>query len=312
MTVNKPFVYIILLNYCGAAYTLDCIKSLQQSSYLNAAVVVVDNASPDDSLDILQDFLAKHPGAFTLVESTQNNGYSAGNNVGIRFAQEDALQQERGEPVLVWLLNNDTLPKEDALEKLVLQWEDAPDSLVGSLLQYPGGLYQQVGTKINWWTGSSKGYPEKTLYNGMSVDSLTGASMLIPLSVFEKAGLLDESYFLYFEDAEFSLRCKRLGYKLLVALHSVVLHEEGATTGRKSLSTQYYFHRNRLFVLVAYASMLQRVCILFYSCFRLIRAIVKSALNSSRYPWQEVKVQIFAMLDFWKGVRGQCLHQLKL
>jgi GT2 family glycosyltransferase len=298
------------LNYCGAKHTLACVDALQSLSYQQTKILVVDNASPDHSAEQLQQYLLTHPDAFTLIESAENNGYSAGNNLGILFAQAEARETGNTEHGLIWLLNNDTLPAPEALTELVNTWKQKPNSIVGSLLRYPDGRYQQVGTRINGWTGSSKGYPEKALMPDMTVESLTGASMLVPLSVFDRVGLLDESYFLYFEDAEFCMRCQQFGIPCIVALQSVVLHEEGATTGRKSFATQYYFHRNRLFLLNQHAKGLQPLTLFLYSLFRLVRATLKSLSNPAKYPRKALWVLILALTDFWKGVRGPCPHLL--
>ncbi|MEM0950819.1 MAG: glycosyltransferase family 2 protein [Cyanobacteria bacterium P01_H01_bin.74] len=327
---NCLIVYILLLNYRCVDRTIACVESLYQSGIITSnrynssgsnskqtvKLLVIDNASPDDSVAQLKNYLEKNPGCFVLLPSEQNNGYSAGNNIGIRWAQTDfeALPEASTLSGLVWLLNNDTTVTETTLQALITMWETtctkkrSNDLLVGSLLKYPDGRYQQVGTKINWWTGQSKGYPEKTIFDGMPVQTLTGASMLIPLAVFQTVGLLDESYFLYFEDAEFSERCKRHGVPLVLAKGSVVYHEESASTGKKSVLTQYYFHRNRLFFLMQYATPLQKATIGLYTVFRLIRAMLKALLSADQERRTGFLIQWIACQDAVKGIRGQCLN----
>jgi GT2 family glycosyltransferase len=303
---THPLVYILLLNYRGTDDTLACLDSLKQLDYPHYRIIVVDNASPDDSVVRLKARLSALPDSFRLIEAPRNGGFSYGNNLGIQTALAEVGE---GEPGFVWLLNNDTTVAPDALSHLV-QEAQTTGGIAGSLLLYPDGRYQQAGTRFQWWTGSSKGYAENAVTDGMRVETLTGASMLIPLQAFRVAGLLDESYFLYFEDGEASLRFAWHGFPLTVCARSLVYHKEGATTGRKSRMTQYYFHRNRLRVLFQYASGPQKMTIGLYAAFRLLRSVVKSAL--SRNPERKISTHIewLAVSDFWKGISGPCPHNL--
>ncbi len=305
MTTFPP-VYILLLNYRGAGDTLKCLDSLRALDYPEFRVVVIDNHSPDDSVARFKARLAEYPGEFILIESAHNLGFSGGNNLGIEHALHHAGPQAHG---YVWLLNNDTTVDPQALKNLVLQAEKT-GGLAGSLLLYPEGSYQQVGTRVKWWTGGSRGYRQSDVRDGMTVECLSGASMLIPIRAIRQVGLMDPSYFLYFEDGEYSLRCARAGYALTVATESIVYHQEGATTGRKSLPTQYYFHRNRLKMLFAFASPPQKITIACYAVFRLLRSVVKSWVNPTPERKASAKVHWLAIRDFMKGVSGPCPHNL--
>ncbi|WP_303674519.1 glycosyltransferase family 2 protein [Vampirovibrio chlorellavorus] len=303
---SHPPVYILLLNYRGTDDTLACLDSLQRLEYPHYRIIVVDNASPDDSVIRLKARLSAMPGSFHLIESPQNGGFSAGNNLGIQAALAEVGE---GQPGFVWLLNNDTTVAPDALTTLVEEAQTT-GGIAGSLLLYPDGRYQQAGTRFQWWTGSTRGYAESVVSDGMRVETLSGASMLIPLEAFRVAGLLDESYFLYFEDGEASLRFARRGFPLTLCTRSRVYHKEGATTGRKSLMTQYYFHRNRLWVLFQFASPLQKISIGWYTAFRLLRSVVKSALSRNPERTISTRVEWLAVSDFWKGISGPCPHNL--
>lgn len=307
MKGNQPPVFILLLNYRGAEDTMACLDSLRWLVYKNFRIVVIDNASPDDSVAQLQARLAANPDEFHFIQSPKNLGFSGGNNLGIQYALN--LAGLSGE-AYVWLLNNDTTVAPDSLSHLV-QTAQGYHGLIGSKLVYPDGSYQQVGTRIHWWTGSTKGYDATELEDGMRVDSLSGASMLIPMKAIREVGPMDESFFLYFEDGEYSLRCARQAYSLRVALKSKVFHKEGATTGRKSPNTQYYYHRNRLRMLKMYANPAQWLCIRTYTAFRMLRAEVKSLLGSSPEQKQSLKIQKIALQDFARGVKGPCPHNLE-
>lgn len=304
---TKPPVYILLLNYRGAGYTLACLDSLRSLDYPNYRVIVIDNDSPDDSVERLQARLNSQPGSFTLIQSGENLGFSGGNNLGIRAVLNEVGDQGHG---FIWLLNNDTTVAPDALSTLV---EEARKTggVSGSLILHPDGTYQQAGTRFNWWTGGSKGYAEKSLQDGMPVETLIGASMLIPLQAFRSAGLMDESFFLYFEDGEFSFRLVRHGFRLTLCAHSRIYHVESATTGKKSRLTQYYYYRNRLRLMIPLANPLQRASILLYSAFRLARSVIKSQLRNDPDLSVSVRIQSLAFYDFWKGICGKCPHKLE-
>ncbi len=303
-------VVIILVNYRGTDDTLACLASLKDSlHYPQYQIIVVDNASPDDSVKRLQ--AAQASFNFELIASDINGGFSAGNNLAIRSVLNQIDHGALPEKTHVWLLNNDTTVDPEALTSLVTLSEKTK-GISGSLLLYPDGRYQQVGTRMNWWTGSTRGYSKNRLREGLPVMSLSGASMLIPAAVFRQIGLLEESYFLYFEDAEFCLRAARAGISSNISLNSKVYHIEGSSTGRSSLATQYYFHRNRLRVLAHYApSPLQKACIEAYQRFRLWRNGLKTAINPTTDRRRSMTVQQWAYHDYITGVSGPCPHDLK-
>lgn len=307
LPISTPPVYILLLNYGKAEHTLACLDSLRGLDYPDYRILVIDNASPDDSVTRLQARLETHPDEFRLLVSPGNLGFSGGNNLGIRHV----LETEKRDDACVWLLNNDATVDPQALSALMVEVRTT-GGLAGSCIRHPDGRYQQVGTHFRWWTGGSRGYPESEVHDGMPVETLCGASMLIPLRAFRQAGLLDESFFLYFEDGEFSLRCARFGFPLTVAAGSAVYHEEGATTGRKSLATQYYFHRNRMRLLLRCAHPVQKPVIAFYSLFRLLRAMGRALLSRRDERKKAARVQALAFGDLWKGVSGPCPHRLNI
>lgn len=302
-----PPVYILLLNYRGTDYTLACLDSLRSLDYPNYRIIVIDNDSPDDSAERLQARLDSQPGNFTLIRSSENLGFSGGNNLGIQAVLDEVGDKAHG---YIWLLNNDTTVAPDALSTLVAEARKT-GGVAGSLLLNTDGSYQQSGTRFNWWTGGSKGYAESGVHDGMTVESLIGASMLIPLQAFRAAGLMDESFFLYFEDGELSFRLAQHGFRLTVCTQSRVYHEESATTGKKSRLTQYYYYRNRLRLMLPLANLPQKLSITLYSAFRLVRSIIKARLRNDPDLRISVQIQRLAFYDFWKGISGKCPHNLE-
>lgn len=303
MLAQPPKVGIILLNYGKVEETLSCLGSLKLLNYPDFKVIVVDNASPDDSFEVLRSVKGKSENGlseylpFDLLASPHNGGYSAGNNLGIHHALQEGCE-------MIWLLNNDTQPDPDALTHLVVQ-AIKTKGLVGSVCRYPDGTYQRVGTRLKWLTGSIKGYPETSLKDEMAVDNLTGASLLIPKTVIDQIGLLPEPYFLYFEDGEYSLRAQKAGFQTTVSIQSVVYHKEGATTGSQNALVEYCYHRNRLRMFWDYGWPLQRVCLLSYTAFRFLRSIMKAMLSFRSNRWQSIQIQWLAICDFSQGKMGK-------
>ncbi len=286
-----PPVAVVLVNYGGWQDTLACLKSLYQAATPLLHVVVVDNASPNDSLAHLtaaQQQASKY-GAFQLVASPRNTGFSGGNNTGIAWALQQPIS-----PEYIWLLNNDTTVNTDTLPQLVRQAR-ATQGIVGSVLRYPEGTFQQGGIRLNPWTGQLRGQLETTLKPGLPVDAVSGASMLIPTPVIRKVGLLPEAYFLYVEDVAYCLMAKQAGVSVTICPQSTVWHEEGGSTGKlqttegdadtarhKPLNTQYYYQRNRLAVMLRYLPWPQQVTCLLYTGFRWLRMGVKAALGGGQ------------------------------
>ncbi len=297
---EQPKVYVLLLNYRGTDDTLACLESLKALKYPNFQTVVIDNQSGDDSIERLTQAKAQYD--FQLIASEENGGFSAGNNQGIEYAQKQGADY-------IWLLNNDTTVEAGALDHLV-QESEKTGGLVGSLLLYPDRSYQQVGTRIQWKTGKTRGIPETEIKDGMELPTLSGASMLIPLNLIKRIGPLDESYFLYFEDGEFCLRASKKGYPITLAIRSRVFHKEGASTGKRSLASQYYYQRNRLKMLLAYASESEKLMILSYTAFRLVRSIMKAMFGSADKK-ASAKIHWLAVNDFLKGIHGPCPHDLQ-
>ncbi len=225
-----PNVSIVLVNWQGADDTLACLDSLHELDYSNFGVIVVDNGSADNSVERI---LTMYPD-LTLLQSGSNKGFSGGNNVGIRYALDHGANY-------VWLLNNDTTVDRNALRAMVqLAEHDSAIGAVSSVLFHmdrPEVVQAWGGGRIGFVTGRSR-----NLVKQGKLDYLTGASLLVKRAVFEEVGLLDEGYFMYWEDADFCLSIRRAGWRLAVAEESVVYHKESSSVGRKSVAQDVYFN----------------------------------------------------------------------
>ena len=227
----NPQVSCIVLNWNGWQNTLECLDALKQCSYPEFAIIVVDNGSTDDSIARIR---AAHPD-IRMLETGKNLGFAGGNNVGIRYALAHNSDY-------VWLLNNDTRPAPDALSALLAKaLADKRIGAVASVTYYadsPSRVEAWAGARINLWIGYGR---NSTMpHTDDWFHSLNGASMLIARPALEDAGLLDEGFFLYWEDTEFCLRLRKRGWRLAAAPESRVLHKVNASTGGNRIVLDRY------------------------------------------------------------------------
>lgn len=288
MNIRAAGCAVILVNYNNAQDTLACLGALQKLTELPAHVVVVDNASRPDELQKLRDGWGKLTGSFCenpaasplpaniLLTLPQNTGFSGGNNAALRVLLASSPCSA------FWILNNDTEPTPDALHALCQRLNNRSDAgMCGSTLVFSADkrtVQCSAGAALSLWTGathflcSQEGVSQVRHRQAEEVErqlgEITGASVLMPRHVIEKIGLMDESYFLYREDSEWSLRCRKHGFTLAWAPESIVFHKEGGSSGahsmrkngntahlapQKSALVDFLSLRNRVFLIRTYA-----------------------------------------------------------
>lgn len=244
----EPKVFIVVLNWNRAADTIECVRSLRGLAYSNVEVLVVDNASVDGSVTALG---AAFPD-LTVVRNAKNLGYSEGNNVGIRYALSRKADY-------VLLLNNDTVVDKDLLHELVrVATTFSNAGLVGPKIydyREPTKVWF-AGASIDWSSGDSPhlglGEYDAGQFNRVTeVDRLTGCAMMVSREVFERVGLFDPRYFLYYEDVDLCVRAAKAGYKSYCVQTAKVWHKESSSTSANHGSDlhAYYHLRNRLLFL---------------------------------------------------------------
>ena len=237
-------IYVVLVNYNGTKDTIECIESLKESNYREFQIIVVDNCSSDNSVDVLKQYQKKED--FILVPLHSNNGFSAGNNIGIRYA----ISQDAD---FIWLLNNDTLVEPDTMDNLLNPFIN--HSLCGATtakifyendrkrIWYAGGSINDKTSRTEHWRideiDNDKNEPLT------SVTFSSGCCIFLSREAVERAGLMDESYFLYEEDAEYCIRIRKAGFEIIYNPEAVVYHKVSSSTGESSPLKQYYSVRNR-------------------------------------------------------------------
>lgn len=263
---------VAIVNYRTAPLVVDCLRSLapEIAAIPGAHVVVVDNASGDGSERVIGRAIAENDWTawVTLKLATRNGGFSYGNNRAI----EDFVDRSRADrPEYVLLLNPDTIVRPNAL-RVLLEFMDAHHDvgIAGSALEDPDGTPQHCRFRFLGILGEL----ESTLQVGTvsralarykiapplvreahPIDWVAGASMIVRLAVFDAIGAMDESYFLYFEEVDFTLRAARAGFPCWWVPESRVVHLVGQSTGvtsrtqRPTRRPRYWFEsRRRYFV----------------------------------------------------------------
>ncbi len=242
--MKEPLIYIVLLNWNGYKDTIECVKTLSKVKYKNFKILIVDNASANESVKVLKKELPQ----IKLLVNKENLGFSGGCNVGIKYALKDKADY-------VLLLNNDTLVDKNFLTELIKVSES--DKNIG--IVSPFIFYADSPKKI-WSAGLNFRYKNawpfidenrETLDKGqfkkpLKNEYLTGCSMLIKKDVFNKIGYFKDEYFLYLEDMDFSVRATRCNLTLYSVPSSKIWHKIGQSSKGGSHKVKYFFVRNTL------------------------------------------------------------------
>ncbi len=241
---NYPKVFIVILNYNGKDVIKKCLASVFKIDYPNFEVVVVDNNSADGSLELAKTNFSKA----NFIKNETNLGFSAGNNVGIRFALERMADY-------VLLLNNDTEVEKDFLAKLIeVGKKNKNFGLLSPVIFDQNKKIWFSGGRISWLRMKSFHKTKAVTKDYYESEFITGCAMLARSEVFKKIGLLDEDYFLYWEDADFSARAGKSGFKNIVVSGSWVYHFEKSEETQKNktywlvVSGLIFFKKNSNFL----------------------------------------------------------------
>jgi GT2 family glycosyltransferase len=290
---RPPHVVAVVLNWNNLPDTLECVDSLQRSDYSNLAILLVDNDSREDPSTVLHE---RHPGVHVL-RNARNLGYGAGNNAGLRHAIDAGA-------AYVLLLNNDVVVAPDTVRRLVMTAE--ADGLIA--MATPRVFYYDRPTEIYWDGGIIDWETGETPHDSQGLpvagelkrsEWLDGCSLLVRVSAIPHVGMLDERYFLYFEDAEWSVRALRRGWTNAVVLQASSWHKVSRSTGGLARpAVRFYYVRNRYLFLKAHCPAGKRfLWRLRYACrifqeYRLNRhepefreAIVAACVSIARGHW---------------------------
>lgn len=275
--IEYPRVAVIIVNYRTPALTIDCLRSLEPEVDVHPGtkVFVVDNASGDASVpELLAAIKANRWEAWVRVlPQERNGGFAFGNNVALRMLSTESPLTD-----YFWLLNSDTIVHPGALGALLDAFTTHPAfGLAGSRLENRDGsgqvsAFRFPGIMSEFLAAMRLGFLDRLFSSYLVASStyeqqtnepdwLSGASLFIKRAVFEQIGLLDEDYFLYFEEVDFCIRAKRAGMRCLQVPQSRVIHLEGQSTGMTRTGAvenrvpSYWFESRRRFFVKNYGKL---------------------------------------------------------
>ena len=238
---------VVIVNYQTFELTRNTINSIFEYSYpFSYEILVVDNASTDDSLSKLQDYFKDK---VTFIASKENNGFAAGNNQALRIA--------KGRYVL--LLNSDTIVWENTLEdiynymekhtdvgasgcRVLLENGDLDKACKRSFPNVKNSFFRlfHIPTNSKDDNYNLDDLPDDEIYE---IDCLTGAFMFMRAEALNEAGLLDETFFMYGEDIDLCYRIKKAGWKIIYYGESKITHLKGASSKKQKNKLIYEFYR---------------------------------------------------------------------
>lgn len=297
-------VYVVILNYNGWEDTIKCIESLSRikdNSRFDIETLVIDNASTNDSVKKLDSKLSE----IVLLRNSQNLGFTGGVNEGIRYALKNGAD-------FIMMLNNDTRVDEGLVSYLLDGFEDPKVGAVVPKIYFEKGFEfhknkykkEELG-KVIWYAGGRMDWKNLNGEN-RGVDEVdvsqfdieektelaTGCCLMIKAQIFNSIGVLDDRYFLYYEDADLSQRIKNAGYTILYQPKAIVWHKNAGSGGGSGSELQdYYITRNRLLFGMKYAPIRTKI------------ALIRESINLLKKgrSWQKKAILDYFTRNFGKG-----------
>ena len=240
---------IVIPNLNGAGWLRDSIESIWAQTEQDFELIVVDNASTDESLAIARSYVGRE--RYTLIENDHNTGFSAAVNQGIRAA--------KGEYVVMF--NNDAFAEPDWLAELIAAAEqDERIFAVQSLMirHFERDIADDAGdyvTLFGWACKRGDGFPWRRYQKPQRIFSACGGASLYRKKILDEIGWFDELFFAYFEDVDLSWRANSLGYKNWYCPSAKCYHICGATTGAVRYNDFKSVQSGRNSILLPYKNM---------------------------------------------------------
>ena len=305
--MNKK-VAIILVNWNSLQYTIDCIESLEQVTYRDFDMIVVDNGSTDGSAVKLKEKFNN----IILLQSDQNLGFTGGNNLALRYAMEQGY-------LYSMLLNNDTFVDPGFLEVLVTYMDNHSNTGIIQpkiYFHHNRSVLWNAGSYFNSWLGRAftSGYDQPSSPDSEKIKEvawITGCAFFTRNRILQESGLLAENLFIYFEDVDLSFRIKSAGYKLIYHPAAIIYHIAGASSkktvpgkdGFLNASVHYYNVRNRIWILKKYTPLIKAPTVCLFNFFYLLGMIIYFII---RFRFNKLKAVLKAIKD---GLYGNISYE---
>ena len=268
MMINSK-VAVIIVNWKKYDITSSCIESILNSTNSNFKIILVDNESDNKKV---KNF--KYRNEIKIIQNKKNEGFSKANNIGIDYALKNNYDY-------TILINNDTIVEKNLIEVLLKTAQAKNFSVVQPLiLKYNGKEIWNAGGRINYFFGNF--ITRKKVGNSLNsshelTEWLTGCCCLFKTKIFKEIGKLDESFFAYYEDVDFSLRLKKHGYKIGFTSKTHLYHYESFSSisnnskgGKLSPYIHYLNIRNHILILKKHSYLFNPFGTRLYQIFKII------------------------------------------
>ena len=280
----------VIINWNLKQDTADCIASLQKSGLALNRIIVVDNGSTDGSVEFLREVFGSQ---LDIVALAENNGFAKGSNEGIQRAMQRNAEW-------IFLMNNDTVVDENFVAQLeqavargkstyqlfspLILYYDHPDTVwyLGDRI-IPGtmiGRNPYAGQKVHQ-------LPKEDLF---PIDFVNGCGMLVHRDVYQNAGMMDTSLFIYHEEVDFCWRARRAGYRMAAVPAAKMWHKISSIMGKQKPKTRYLQTRNQIWVYRRYSSGFQKVIMFIFTVVKAVRLVFRDIrmrqLNLFPHLWR--------------------------
>jgi GT2 family glycosyltransferase len=284
---------IVILNWQQPEVTISCIRAVQGMEGADFDILLIDNGSADNSAEILQRQLPNIP----FISLPKNLGFAAGCNIGLRQAIEQGYDY-------ALLLNNDAFPEPDMLAQLLAVAGSDIGLISPKILYHPdrdyinfgGGTQHPQLLELRDEAAGKKDGPE---YNQTrEVDYLWGTCWLVNLAALDKVGLLDERFFMYYEDLDWSIRFRQANYRLLWVGRARLYHQESRSTGgADSPLRRYYLARSSILFFRRHGRLGQPLLIFFFRLGSAIKMVTRLLLTGRT---ASAKAYLRGLRDGWQ------------
>lgn len=273
-------VSVVTVNFNQPVVTEELLSSIEKTNtYSNLQIIVVDNAS---KVNPVPDWITKYPGII-FIRSEVNLGFAGGNNLGLQSATGD----------YIFMVNNDTEFTPGLVETLVnvLDNNDAVGMISPKINYFSDkGLIQYAGyTPMNYYTARNTCIGLKQKDEGQ-FDHITaptaychGAAMMIRKEAIDKAGMMNENFFLYYEEVDWCEHIIRAGFKAWVCTEALIYHKESVSVGKKSKLKEYFMNRNRILFIRRNAPLSKKLFFYFYFLVLVVPRNLVSYIKDKQY-----------------------------
>jgi GT2 family glycosyltransferase len=243
--MTSPLVISVVLNTNHREDTLQCLTSLNQNTYENHKIILLDNASVDGTVDAVRSLLPE----VCIIELQRNLGYAGNNNIGIQAAMEQDAEW-------VFVLNEDTILSTDCISNLVSVGESNPKiGIVGPMVYHHNepDIIQSAGGRMDkyyreWHLGQDE-RDQGQFQLPHSVEWISGCGIMVRRALIEQVGAIDERFFYYVEEFEWCVRARKAGWQIFHVPQAKLWHKGVQRNYQPKPSVTYYATRNRLLLL---------------------------------------------------------------